>query len=171
MLMPRKVTCYIVDGTQVVPKKMVWEGTSLVSNDKDRLRFLVRSKPRNMTKSAFGGLVSKSRNVFFASTRSATTYDPDDFNGVTLDDPAQESIATSDTIDGYDADKNPIFRKYRITPEHIYEVSENSDLKGLNLALRPSWPILFMAMGAGAGAFVLLFVIIRTFGPQVGINL
>lgn len=155
--MPVKAIVFVDDGSTIRKREMVWDGVSL-TDDKNRQKFLIRSKPRGMTLPGRFGIGSRSMQAFFASSKTSTSFDPipEDYDGVTIEGPTMMNV-------GIDQRPGMPDRPYIITPEQIYERSDSSDLKALNLARGMQKQLLLLAMGAGGAAMVILYFAWSTF--------
>jgi hypothetical protein len=179
--MSRPAIAIIVDGHVVRKLPAVWDGTALVEK-KRRRKYIVLSEPYLMTEKA-GLLGTKAVNVFFVSTRTATSWDPDTMNkwvedvkrlrepkedevspkerpvGVTTMAPDWMSSVEDEMVDP--ATGQVVTRPYRVTPEFIFEQSDSSDMKAWNQQQATSKTMLWLAAGAGAAGMVMLYFVFQ----------
>ena len=170
----RPVLLVRTDGRLIHEVPGEWDGTSVIEK-KARRRYIVLSEPYQKTVKS--GVGTKAINVFFVSTSTATTWDPDIMRAwreslVKLGlSEAEAEAATPEGI-AVDApgwtstviDEDPSTgeqRPYRVTPEYIFEMADASDMRAWNQAAGTNKMMLWLSAGAGAAGMVGLYFIFQ----------
>ena len=148
------------------PKAATEDGVAVTAK-KTRQKWLIRAPPFTYTKTT-GPFSKQAYNLYLCHLNSTTTVSltknekwwkrgakPETvkgaptYDGETIGVPNIQSLGTDTDLNGDNYD-------YVITPEHLYERSDSADLLAMNLASKLPWPIIFLAMGAGGGLFLII---------------
>lgn len=144
------VQVLVVRGNRIERRRMKWDHQCLVDR-RNRETYRIMSQPRVMKTG------SRWSQVFFAHHGSATTVDlgngPIEINGQTTDFPQVEHGEME--LEG---------KKYKLTPELVFELAVADDIRAYNQAGKTNVLLLALAAGSGAALMVFVYMIFQVMG-------